>query len=115
MVSKRIGSRLTAFVLAFAAATGVSIAAAPAASALPNGCQFLNHQVPNMEGKVSYCSGGTGYHRIALYCREYYSGGPTYWVYGPWARPGEYSIAGCFLGKTTGFLTSYHRGVIDPA
>ncbi|WP_405374092.1 MULTISPECIES: hypothetical protein [unclassified Microbacterium] len=74
----------------------------------------MNHKVASAQGKVSYCSGGTGYHRIALFCRET-KNGPTYWVYGPWAKPGDYSIAGCLLDDVNGFLNSYHRSVIDPA
>jgi len=114
MAFKGIKSKIAALFLACGLVAGVSIVTAPAASALPNGCKFLNHKVPNMQGKVSYCSGGTGYHRIALFCRET-KGGPTYWVYGPWAKPGDYSIAACLLDDVNGFLTSYHRSVIDPA
>ncbi|WP_146197136.1 hypothetical protein [Serinibacter arcticus] len=112
-MTKSLRALLATGLLATAALGGVQVAAAPPASAVPTGCEFIDHPIPNMEGKVSYCAGGVGFHRIALVCREYV-GGPTHWVYGEWAAPGEYSTTGCFNGDLGNFMNSYHREIINP-
>jgi len=71
------------------AVAGTTLASAGAAQAWPSGCT-VNF---SLDGGNSYCSGGTGKHRLSIQCQ-----GPVariYWVTGPWAAPGHYSYAFC--------------------
>jgi hypothetical protein len=71
------------------AVAGTTLVGASAAQAWPSGCaSYLD-----LDAGYSYCSGGTGKHRISIQCQ-----GPVariYWATGPWATSGHYSWAFC--------------------
>jgi hypothetical protein len=80
--------------IAVSAAAALFVAATPA-SAVPTGC-VSGALTPN--GAFSYCSGGTGWHRISVLCRvnPYY----TYWWGGPVVGPGQISTVYCNPNET---------------
>jgi hypothetical protein len=71
------------------AVAGTTLVGASAAQAWPSGCKSSLE----LDAGYSYCSGGTGMHRISIECQ-----GPpfrVYWRTGPWMPPGSYSWAFC--------------------
>ncbi|GAA3568584.1 hypothetical protein GCM10022419_056720 [Nonomuraea rosea] len=83
--------RKIAVTLAFAAATLVANAPAPA-NALPNTCTA---RVIGVHSGTAKCNSGTGKFRVALYCSSNPGTGLGRWVYGPWKSPGSVSNWAC--------------------
>jgi len=73
-------------------ALSVSVVAAPAAEAYPQRCSL--HREPGTQFRTgfSYCSYGSGSHRVRLHCNAGYT------VYGRWVGTGSRSYASCATG-----------------
>lgn len=81
--------RLVALLIATAASLSGFALSSPA-EALPTGCTAKYY--PSANWGSSYCSGGTGQHRVRLSC--WWNGSFAY-RYGAWENPGSYSVASC--------------------
>ena len=86
-----LSKRSLRIILAGAACVGgatFATIAAPSASAEPTGCVAGSAIVVS----ASYCSGGTGEHRVEAGCIVPALYATTFEAYGPWRSPGQLSV-----------------------
>ncbi|MEV6967393.1 hypothetical protein AB0M47_20045 [Hamadaea sp. NPDC051192] len=98
-------ARSAALALAMA---GVAVMVAPVspAAASPTNCSIIAHPILPAYGRAAHCTSGTGEFRIVIRCSNGYNGGPDFYYYGEWVRPGDYSMTACLTGAAGGFYRS---------
>ncbi|MEV7013917.1 hypothetical protein [Streptosporangium sp. NPDC051022] len=88
MNARRLAATAFATVLA---ATGLLAATTSGAYAAPTGCTYTLDPVPGEHGASSYCSGGTGQHRIVVMEKHFLPEVGLLACDGPWVSAGQTS------------------------
>ncbi|GII82226.1 hypothetical protein Ssi03_02160 [Sphaerisporangium siamense] len=88
MNARRFAATAFATVLA---TTGLVAATASGANAAPTGCTYTLDPIPGEHGASSYCSGGTGEHRIFVMEKHFLAEAGLIPVWGPWVPAGQTS------------------------